>query len=92
MEAPWVAEAAVAQGATVRCRINFRQLSRVGSTESVNVLVQSDRIGKYAHTQPDWTQTLRFRITKGMEPVPAAAVDDLGEANKKLRQYASISH
>ena len=61
--------------------INFRQLARVGSTDTVNVVVQFDRIGKYAHTQPDWKQTLRFRITKGMEPLPANALEDIGEAN-----------
>jgi hypothetical protein len=61
--------------------INFRQLARVGSTDAVNVVVQFDRIGKYDHTQPDWTQTLRFRVTKGMEPLPANAVEDLGEVN-----------
>lgn len=61
--------------------INFRQMARVGSTDKVNVVVQFDRIGKDAHTQPDWTQTLRFRVTKGMEPLPANAVEDIGEAN-----------
>ena len=61
--------------------INFRQLARVGSTDAVNVVVQFDRIKKYAHTQPDWSQTLRFRITKGMEPVPKYAAGDIGEAN-----------
>jgi len=61
--------------------LNFNQLARVGSTDLVNVIVQFDRIGKYAHTSPDWTQTLRFQITKGMQPLPNQAVQDLGEVN-----------
>jgi hypothetical protein len=61
--------------------INFRQLAAVGSTDAVNVIVQFDRIAKYARTTPNWSQTLRFRITKGMEPVPANALEDIGEAN-----------
>ena len=61
--------------------LNFNQLARVGSTDLVNVLVQVDRIGVYAHTTPDWTQTLRFRVTKDMKPLPAEALEDLGERN-----------
>jgi Clostripain family len=61
--------------------INFRQIAKVGSTDKVNVVVQFDRIAKYAHTTPDWSQTLRFRIAKGMEPIPSNAVQDIGEAN-----------
>lgn len=61
--------------------LNFRQLARVGSTADVNVVVQFDRITKYAHTQPDWPQTLRFRVGKDMEPLPANALEDIGEAD-----------
>ena len=60
---------------------NFRQLASVGSSTDVNVVVQFDRIAKYDHTQPDWAQTLRFRITKGMRPLPSDALEDIGEAN-----------
>jgi hypothetical protein len=61
--------------------LNFNQLARVGSTDSINVIVQFDRIGIYAHTTPDWSQTLRFRVTRDMKPEPSAAVEDLGERN-----------
>jgi len=61
--------------------INFGQLAEVGSTGKVNVLIQFDRIAQYAHTTPDWSQTLRFRVTKGMEPLPKFAIQDLGEVN-----------
>lgn len=60
---------------------NFRQLASVGGTDAVNVVVQFDRIAKYAHTTPDWSQTLRFRVAKGTRPLPADAIEDIGEAN-----------
>jgi Clostripain family len=61
--------------------INFKQMAGVGSTDEVNILVQFDRIGKYAHTAPDWSRTLRFRIEKDMQPIPRYALQDLGEAD-----------
>jgi hypothetical protein len=60
---------------------NFKQLAKVGSNKDVNVVVEFDRIAKYYHTVPDWPQTLRFRITQGMQPVPSNALQDIGEAN-----------
>ncbi len=61
--------------------VNFRQMAAVGGSQNVNVVVQFDRIMKYAHTQPDWAQTLRFVIKKGTNPLPADAVQDIGEAD-----------
>jgi hypothetical protein len=61
--------------------INFNQIAKVGSNDKINVLVQFDRIGKYYKTNPNWKQTLRFRVTKGMEPNPTNALEDLGEIN-----------
>lgn len=61
--------------------LNFWQLAQIGSNNDVNVVVQFDRIAKYAHTQPDWAQTLRFRVTQGMQPLPANALQDIGEAD-----------
>jgi hypothetical protein len=61
--------------------LNFCQLAKVGSNADVNVVVEFDRITKYAHTVPDWAQTLRFRITQGMDPLPAYALQDIGEAD-----------
>jgi len=61
--------------------INFQQIAAIGSTALVNVLVQLDRNGNYAFTQPQWTQTLRFRVTKDMAPLPKNALQDLGEVN-----------
>jgi hypothetical protein len=61
--------------------INFRQLAKVGSSSDVKVVVQFDRIAKYAHTQPDWPQTLRFLVSQGTKPLPSDAIEDIGEAN-----------
>lgn len=72
--------------------INFAQMARIGSTDQVNIVVQVDRIAKYAHTTPvDWSQTLRFKIERGTQPQPKEAVADLGELNmgdeKVLRDF-----
>jgi hypothetical protein len=67
--------------------IDFLEMARVGSTNEVNVVVQFDRIGKYVSQTDDrfpyWTETLRFRVTKGMKPARESALKDqkLGEAN-----------
>jgi Clostripain family len=61
---------------------NFRQMARVGSTDRVNIVVQFDRLSADNHfTTPDWSQTLRFRVTKNMEPIPSEALEDIGEAD-----------
>jgi len=65
--------------------IDFKEMARVGSTDDVNVVVQLDRNGKYVPKSDTrysyWTDTLRFRVTKGMRPAPETALKDLGEAN-----------
>jgi len=63
--------------------MNFRQLASVDSSPDVNVIVQFDRFGfgKYATTTPDWSQTLRFQVKKGTQPLPSFAVQDIGEAD-----------
>lgn len=61
--------------------MNFRQMASVGGNQNVNVVVQFDRIMKYAHTQPDWAQTLRFVVKKDTHPLPSDAVQDIGEAD-----------
>jgi hypothetical protein len=65
--------------------IDFLEMARVGSTDEVNVVVQFDRIGKYVTKTderfPYWTETLRFRVTKGMKPARECALENLNEAN-----------
>lgn len=60
---------------------DLREMAKVGSTDKVNIVVQLDRIGRYYETSPQWSQTLRFRVTRGMRLGPESAVEDVGEAN-----------
>jgi|GEM_PF-550080 len=60
---------------------DFREMAQVGSSSDLNIIVQMDRIPGYDTWYGDWTGTKRFRVTQGMEPVAASAVQDLGEAN-----------
>ena len=60
---------------------NFADIAKIGSTDKVNIVVQFDRNGNYATTNPQWTQTLRFLVKKGMVPTPSTAVQDIGEAD-----------
>lgn len=58
---------------------DFQEMAAVGSTTAVNVIVQFDRQRETHLTDPDWSQTLRFRVTKDMPPIPARSFADLGE-------------
>jgi len=60
---------------------DFLEMAKVGSTDKVNVIVQFDRTPGYDNRYGDWTQTLRFRVTKDMEPTVANAVEDIGEVD-----------
>ena len=60
--------------------LDFREMAKIGSTDQVNVIVQFDRNGVYA-PDPPWSQCLRFRVAKNMEPLPQNALQDLGEVN-----------
>jgi hypothetical protein len=63
---------------------DFEEMAEVGSTDKVNIVVQLDRIGKYAVGEQDkdgnlyenWDETLRFYITKGMKPERASALKE----------------
>ena len=57
---------------------DFLELSSVGSSSSVNILVQLDR-GGWDLSYGWWTITHRFRITKGMTPTPDKAIADWGD-------------
>ena len=60
---------------------DFLEMSSVGSTSDVHILVQFDRIPGYDSDYGDWTSTKRFRVTPGMTPTAANAIQDIGEAN-----------
>jgi hypothetical protein len=52
------------------------ELAPAGSNEDVAVVALADRAAT-----ADWTQTLLFYVTQGMEATPETAVEDWGEAN-----------
>ena len=60
---------------------DFLEMAKVGSSERINIIVQFDRVQGESDEFEDWTQTLRFRVGKDMTPIPANAVEDIGEAD-----------
>jgi len=60
---------------------DFLDISSVGSSNEVNVLVQFDRIESNDDRFGDWADTLRYFVTPGMEPTEANAIVDLDEKN-----------
>ena len=52
------------------------ELAPAGSNDDVSVVVLADRAAT-----AEWSQTLLFYVTPGMEAVPENAVEDWGEAN-----------
>jgi len=72
---------------------NFRQMAQVPDNAKVNIIVEFDRNGGYASTNPNWSQTLRFKIHQGIQPLPSGAIQDIGEANMgdgaTLRDFVS---
>jgi hypothetical protein len=60
--------------------LDFAEMSQVGSTEDVKIVVQYDRKISGATTNPDWTSTKRFLLQVGDEPLPGYEIEDIGEA------------
>jgi hypothetical protein len=60
---------------------DFLEMSSVGSTSDVNIVVQFDRISGYDGRYDDWTTTKRFLVSYGMTPTSGNALQDIGEAN-----------
>ncbi len=60
---------------------DFLEMSSVGSTNDVNILVQFDRIPGFSDDYDNWNTTKRYLITKDMTPDNANATMDLGEIN-----------
>jgi clostripain len=59
----------------------FLNLSSVGSTSQVNIVVQMDRIPGYDSRYGDWTDCRRFNVTKDLAPTAENAIESLGEVN-----------
>jgi hypothetical protein len=60
---------------------DFLEMSSVGSSSNVSIVVQMDRISGYSTAYDDWTDTRRFHITPGMTPTIANSITAVGEAN-----------
>lgn len=59
---------------------DFFEMASVGSTTSVNIIVQMDRVAGYSSSHGNWTDTRRFLIQNGDTP-SMAPVQNLGEQN-----------
>lgn len=57
---------------------DFNEMASVGSTQETNIVVQFDRQGTEV-SGPNWSQTLRFLVLKGMSATVKNAYADLGE-------------
>lgn len=71
---------------------DFLEMSKVGSSDRVHIIAQFDRVPGWDDRYDDWEQTLRFRVTKDMEPKTNNALQGFDtEANmgdgKTLRDF-----
>lgn len=62
---------------------NFIEMAGVGSTDSVSIVVELDRAKDAGNRKGAgaWSETLRFRVAKGMKPTRTSALACLGEEN-----------
>ncbi len=60
---------------------DFTEMAQVPKSDKINILVQMDRSPKYTDVFGNWSETLRFKITPGMEPTKSNAISNLGELN-----------
>ncbi|KAF5429974.1 hypothetical protein C5S39_08270, partial [Candidatus Methanophagaceae archaeon] len=60
---------------------DFLEMSSVGTTSDVNIVVQFDRIPDYDGSYGNWVTCKRFLVTPGVTPTAANATEDLGECN-----------
>jgi hypothetical protein len=60
---------------------DFLEMSKIGSSSNINIVVQFDRIDRYSNRYGNWKDTKRFYIEQEMKPYSSNAVSHLGEAN-----------
>jgi hypothetical protein len=61
---------------------NFAQMAAIDDIPEVNVVVEMGRPQRhYTQQFGAWSKTLRFKITKGLEPTEASALQDLGDTD-----------
>ena len=60
---------------------DFLEMSSIGSTPEMNIVVQMDRVPGYDTSYDDWIGANRYRVGTGMVPNMASAMGTLGEVN-----------
>jgi len=74
---------------------NFAQMATVGSDNHVNLVVELGRPTKNRYTKDEkgWTGVLRFRVTRGMHPIPESAIspDDANVRNADMGDGATLA-
>jgi len=60
---------------------DFMEMADIGTNDSVNVVVQLDRISGDDHSYDNWTDCRRFLVTKDITPADGNEVMDIGEVN-----------
>ena len=62
---------------------DVNEMEVAGSSDSLHIIVQFDRIEEYSDLEGDWTSTKRFRILQDArtDSISSPELDDLGELN-----------
>ena len=60
---------------------DFIEMSSVGSSTAMNIVVQMDRASGYSTSYGDWTTAKRFLVAQGSTPIASNALADIGEVN-----------
>lgn len=60
---------------------DFQKMASIGSDANVHVVAEMDRHPAFDTRFGNWTGARRYHIEKGMKPMPANALQDLGEIN-----------
>ncbi|MCK4644463.1 VCBS repeat-containing protein [bacterium] len=60
---------------------DFMEMSKIGSDENMNIVVQFDRVPGYSSDYGNWETCKRFYVNKNMTPEGENAISDIGEAD-----------
>ncbi|MCX6652065.1 MAG: clostripain-related cysteine peptidase [Methanomassiliicoccales archaeon] len=60
---------------------DFIEMSSVGTSTAMNIVVQMDRASGYSTGYGDWTTAKRFLVAQGSTPITSNALADIGEVN-----------
>jgi hypothetical protein len=67
---------------------NFYDMAAVGSTSTVNIVVEMGRPATHRYSRADgnWTGVRRFYVKRDSRPIPNEAIEDLGPADMGDRE------